>query len=90
MALMSIWVLSPFVLLLLARAVSTRWPVSARLTLFAVTLVLALASPAIYVTDALKRAGSPRATLFVAVPPVSWLIIAVSLGLSMLVSRRRN
>ena len=88
MALMSIWVVSPFAVLLLARAVSTRWPVAARLTLFAVTLLLALASPAIYATDALKPAGSPRATLFVAVPPVSWLIIAVSVGLSMLASRR--
>jgi hypothetical protein len=42
------WVLSPFVAIVFANVVSTRWPAPARATLHVVMLVLTLGSLAIY------------------------------------------
>ena len=85
-----IWVLSPFVALAWANLVSKRWSVSTRATLYCVTLVLTLGSLAIYGGLVLPPAGSARAFVFVAVPPVSCLLLAIVVPLAAWISRRRS
>src|ERR1700737_5546045 len=85
-----IWVLSPFVALAWANLVSKRWSVSTRATLYCVTLVLTLGSLAIYGGLVLPPAGSARAFVFVAVPPVSCLLMAIAVPLVAWISRRRS
>jgi hypothetical protein len=85
-----IWVLSPFVGLAWANMVSKRWSVLTRATLYCVTLVLTLGSLPIYGGLVLPPAGSARAFVFVVVPPVSWLLIAIAVPMAALISRRRS
>jgi len=82
-----IWVLSPFVALAWANAVAKSWSALTRATLYCVTLVITLASLAIYREVVLPPAGSPRAFAFVAGPPASWLLIAIVVATAALVSR---
>ena len=83
-----IWVLSPFVALAWANIVSKRWPVLTRATLCCVTLVITLGSLAIYGGVILPPAGSPRAFVFVAVPPASWLLMVIVVSTAALISGR--
>lgn len=87
LALMSIWVASPFVLLFAADARSIRWRRGTRLALYGLMIVISSASVVIYATDTLRPAHAPPAALFVAVPPLSWFVIAVSLGIAAITSR---
>lgn len=84
-----IWILSPFVALAWANMVSKRWPVLTRATLYGVTLVITLGSLAFYGKFISPPAGSPRAFVFVAVPPASWLLMAIVVSAAALISRRR-
>ena len=88
--LFSIWVLSPFVVLAWAFVRSTRLTETVQSTLYGLTIVLALASLAIYgrVID-LKPTGSPNTFLFVAVPPASWVCIAIVMSIAALRSRKQ-
>src|SRR3954451_6785353 len=84
--LFGIWVLSPFVLLLLTNLVSKPWAAATRATFYTVMLVVSLASLAIYGYVAF---GPPRATpafAFLMVPLGSWLLIAIA----PIVTRRRS
>ncbi len=83
-----VWVLSPFVALAWANMVSKRWSVLTRATLYCVTLVITLGSLAIYGELVLPPAGSPRAFVFVAVPPGSWLLMTIVVAIPALISRR--
>jgi hypothetical protein len=83
------WVLSPFVALAWANVVSRRWPVLTRATLYGVTLLITLGSLACYGKLVLPPAGSPRAFVFVAVPPASWLLMAIVVSIAALISRGR-
>jgi len=87
--LFTIWVLSPFVVLLWANTLSKRWPALTRVTLYCVTLIVALGSLAIYgeLID-LRPPGSANAFLFVAVPPVSLLFITIVVLMAALLSGR--
>ena len=89
-ALFSLWVLSPFVALLWGILRSDRFTETVRSTLYRLAIGVALVSLAIYsrVID-LKPAGSPNTFLFVAVPPLSWLMIAVVMSIAALRSRKR-
>ena len=84
------WVLSPFVALAWANVVSKRWSVPIRATLYCVTLILTLGSLAIYGGLVSPPTGSASAFVFVAVPPVSWLIMAIAVPLAAWISRRRS
>jgi hypothetical protein len=84
------WVLSPFVVLAWANVVSRRWPVLTRAALYGVTLIIAFGSLACYGKLILPPAGSPRAFMFVAVPPASWLLMALVVSIAALISRRRS
>jgi len=86
--LMAIWVFSPFVALIWANVISIRWSVFTRATLYSVMLVVALGSLAIYGYDALRPRKAQAAFVFVAVPPASWLLIAIAFPTAALMSRR--
>ncbi len=88
--LFSIWVLSPFIVLLWAIFRSTRFPETTRSTLYGATIGLAFASLAIYsrLID-VKPAGSPNTFLFVAVPPASWAVIAIVMSIATMRSRKQ-
>ena len=88
--LMTTWVLSPFMALVLADVVSKRWSVLTRTTLHGVMLVLTLGSLAIYVDDALSPPKAQAAFVFVAVPPASWLLIAIIVPTAAFISGRRS
>jgi hypothetical protein len=87
LVLMAIWVLSPFMALLLAGMVSKRWSVLTQATLYSVMLVLTLGSLAIY-GDAALRPRAKAAFVYVIVPPASWLLVAIVLPIAALISRR--
>ncbi|PZR71511.1 MAG: hypothetical protein DLM73_15875 [Chthoniobacterales bacterium] len=88
--LFTIWVVSPFLVLLWADMVSKRWPVLTRATLYAAMLVVALGSLAVYGFNAYRPPKAQAAFVYVLVPPVSWLFIALDVGIAALISRRRS
>ena len=85
--LFTIWVLAPFAALLWAARASKRWSALTRGTLYYVTLIVALSSLAIYGEWVnVRPPGSANAFLFVAIPPLSLLFIAIILPLAALIS----
>ena len=91
LVLFALWVLSPFIALVLANMVSKRWPVLTRAALYTVMLVLTLGSLAIYGDVALGPPRTKAAFVFVVVPPASWLLIAIVVpiaGITRRLSRR--
>jgi hypothetical protein len=87
-ALFAIWVLSPFVALVLADIVSKRWSMLTRATLYWLMLVLALGSPAIYARVALGPPRPQPASFFLLVPFGSWLLMAIVLPIAGRISGR--
>jgi hypothetical protein len=90
MAIMAVWVLSPFIALVWASLVSKCWPVLTRAAFYSVMLVVSLASLAVYGVDALRPPGAQAAFVFVVFPPVSWLLIAIVVALAAFISSRRS
>ena len=86
----AIWVLSPFVALVLAYVVSKRWSVLTRAALYIVMLVVTLGSLVIYGDDALGHRRAQAAFVYVAVPPASWLLMAIAVPIAALISGRRS
>ena len=84
-----LWILSPFVVLAWAANASGRWSSLTRTTLDVVTLLITLGSLAVYGAVVWRSTGSPRGPAFVAVPPASWLVTLVALGIAALASRDR-
>lgn len=89
-ALLTVWVVSPFVALLWASFVSRKWPASTRAALHGVALVTALGSLAIYGADALWPRSAQGAFVFIVVPPASWLFGATIVSLAVFGLRRRS
>jgi hypothetical protein len=86
---MTLWVASPFALLALGFARSRLWPAPNVVLLYGLTAVLAVVCPIIYANnDALRPAGRPRAALFVALPPICWVMITAVLMLGVMSARR--
>lgn len=85
-----LWVLAPFAALGWANLVSKRWSVPTRAALHSLTLALALGTLAIYGTVALGPPRAKTATVFVVVPPASWLLIAIVVPTAALISRRHK
>src|SRR5882757_9152737 len=69
------WVVSPFVVFVVASVFSSRWSAVTRGTLYWTTIVVALGSLAIYGDVALGHPREKTAFLFLVIPPASWLII---------------
>ena len=88
LVLFALWVLSPFIALVLANMVSKRWSVLTRATLYTVMLVLTVGSLAIYGDVALGPPRPKAAFVFVVVPPASWLLIGIVLPIAALISGR--
>ena len=89
LVLFALWVLSPFIALVLANMVSKRWSVPTRATLYCVTLVVTLGSLAIYgELVVLRPPASPNAFLFVVVPPASSVFMAIAVPMAALISGR--
>ncbi|MDP8980089.1 MAG: hypothetical protein M3O35_05810 [Acidobacteriota bacterium] len=87
--LFTIWVLAPFAGLAWGWLVSQRWEVRTRTALYCVTLAVTLGSLGIYAADAWGPPKPKAAFVFVAVPPVSWLVMAIALALAAFLFRRR-
>lgn len=83
-----IWVLAPFVALALGRRVSEAWSSATRTTLQIVTLIVTVASLAIYGYRAMFPPRSTGAFVFVIVPPLSVLLVLLALAIAALLSRR--
>ena len=88
MAIFLVWVLSPYIILILADVASKRWSVITRATLYGLMLVLTPASLAIYGYVALGPPRAHTAAAFVVVPPASWLLIAIAIPTAALISGR--
>jgi hypothetical protein len=87
-ALFTIWVLSPFMALVIAHVVSKRWSALTRTALYSLMLVLTLGSLGVYADVALWPPRSKGAFVFVIVPPVSWLLLALVVPIAGLISGR--
>jgi hypothetical protein len=81
------WDLSPFVLLWLADRFSTRWSNPTRRALYAVMILVGVGSVAVYIADLFWPRKAQAAFVYVAVPPVCWVVIAVVLGIALIGSR---
>jgi hypothetical protein len=85
LVLFAIWVLSPFMALLLADMVSKRWSVLTRATLHGVMLILTLGSLAFY-GDVVWRPRPQPAFVFLVVPLGSWLLMTIVVPIAALIS----
>ena len=74
-----LWVVSPFVGVVLADMLSKRWPVLTRPALYGVSLVFTLGSLVIYGAVVWGAVTAKPAAVFLLVPLASWLLIAIAL-----------
>lgn len=88
--LFAIWVLAPFMALLVADAVSTRWSVMTRATLHGVMLFVTLSSVAIYGYVVMRPPRSTPAFVWVVVPVASCLLGTIAIPIAAFISRRRS
>jgi predicted dienelactone hydrolase len=86
LTLFALWVLSPFVALALACVASRRWSAVSRATLHGVILVFTLATLAIYGNAVLGPSRAKPVLMFITVPPVTWLLIAIVVPVAALIS----
>ena len=77
-----VWVLAPFGLLGIANLRSTQWPVSVRTALYVTTLVVTIASLAIYLDANVASRTAHPAFIWVAVPPAAVIISLIAVGLA--------
>jgi hypothetical protein len=84
--LIAAWVLTPFIALACAAAVSTRWSPAVQKMVYRVTFVIALGSLLAYAGAGLR--AHPSTPVFVIVPPATWALILTALGSAALYSRR--
>lgn len=90
MILMAGWVFAPFFGFALARRFSGRWSPSTRAALDVVIVLVAIVSIAIYGYDAVGPPHVKRATPYVAVPIVAWLLMFTVVPVAAVLARRRN
>lgn len=83
-----LWDVAPFAALGLADEYAKRWSAPTRTTLHVVTLIVTLASLAVY-ADVIVRPRPQPAAPFLLVPVASWLLMAIALPMASYVSGRR-
>jgi hypothetical protein len=76
-----LWVVAPFALLALVERRSGAWAPKTRAALHVLTLLVVVGSLAIYAYRAVKPPSTTGAFLFVLVPPVSVVLVLVTLGI---------
>ena len=86
--LFTFWVLSPFMVLVLANVVSKRWSVLNRATLYVVMLVITFGSLAIYCALAFGPLRAKTRFVFLVVPAASWLLMAIVVAIAAVISGR--
>ncbi len=79
------WVLAPFIAMLAANVISTRWTAAYSRALYFLTIFLTVGSLTGY-SGALSPAGTKPAFVFLFIPFLSWVI----LGIAALVARARK
>jgi hypothetical protein len=89
-ALFIVWVGSPFVLLWAADRASRSWPRPVQTTLSWLMLLVACVTVAAYVRRIVRPPAVQAAFVFVLVPPVSWLVIALAIGVAFLIATRSH
>lgn len=85
--LFAIWVLSPFIALLVANMISKRWPVFTRAILYWLMLFLTIGSLVSY-SGVLSPPGTKPAFVFLVFPLISWLIMVIIIPIATSLSRR--
>jgi hypothetical protein len=85
-----IWVVAPFALLAVANLFSKRWSRKVGLTLCIVTLIVTVASLAIYLDDNIAHRTAKAAFVWVAVPPASVLVSVIAVGIAALMGSRTS
>ena len=88
MGMFMVWVLAPFVALLVADRRSRGWPAATRTALQGVMLAVALGSLIIYGAVALGPPRPQPAAYFLLVPLGSWLLGLAAVSLVAMISRR--
>jgi hypothetical protein len=90
MVLIAIWVVSPFVLLFVLHRLSANWAERTRAVLYGMMPIIAALSLIVYLVAAAGPVRPKPAAPFVGLPPVLWLLIALTLTLTALVSRSKR
>jgi ABC-type transport system involved in multi-copper enzyme maturation permease subunit len=86
--LFALWILLPFAGFLLAGQISKHWTVLSRVTLYGVMLVVTAASLAFYGYVAFGQSIGKPASVFLVVPAVSCLILAITVVPAVFLSGR--
>jgi hypothetical protein len=86
--LFAVWVLSPFAAAVLAWANSERWSAFTRSVLYGAMLAVALVPLCIYGTVALGHKRAKVGFVFLVVPLLSWLVLAIAVLLATVHARR--
>lgn len=85
--LFTLWVVSPFVGLFVLYNISKRWVVTVRETLYWLAIIMVVLSVTGY-SGAFNTAQTKNAFVFLVIPFLSWLIIAISFFIARRVSKR--
>lgn len=87
--LFAIWVLSPFIALIVANVFSSRWSVPARRTLYCLVIFLTIVSLIGY-SGVLSPTGTKTAFVFLVIPLLSWIIMVIATILSRRLLHKNN
>lgn len=90
LVLFTLWVLSPFVALIVAFIMSKRWSSITRSTLYILMLVGAVVSVVIYADITVVAPMANPTRVFVIIPPASVVLITAVLAVAALIGRRRS
>jgi hypothetical protein len=88
MGMFAVWVLSPFVALVISLLSSRAWTFPARVMLWGFTVTIAIGSLAVYAGVALGVPQRQPAAFFLVVPMLSWLFVGALLSLRAWLSRK--
>jgi hypothetical protein len=84
-----LWVSSPFMALLVANRVSKPWSALTRLTIYWLMLIIP-AGCLLSFSGILSPRGTKAAFVFLITPLLSWLLIATSIPMAALLSRKKS
>jgi len=84
------WVISPFMAPVLTNVVLQRLSILSRATLNTTMLLMTLGSLAIYGDVAFGHTRAKIGSVFLILPLLSWLLIAVAVAIAALVARRQS
>jgi len=77
--LFSVWILSPFIVLMIAGVMSKRWPTNARISLYILMMVISLFTLLFY-GGLLSFSDVRLAAVFLVIPFFSWILMLTALA----------